>query len=285
MSDTKQPDVLPITGFPDVDQFLADTFEVMRKKGHDYRQGNDADLLHNFRTVADNVGSDMMKVWFTYFYKHYSAMVTYIKEGGQSESEPIEGRITDQIVYLVLFWKMVQEKKGKKVDVTQQINKLINNLYDNNYGNKRILDTTVNKSKSVVVLEGAGIPVKIDAQRAYELAGGEGVNTKVVLPERALEITEVLNERDRERAAAANGEGFSNELSKTFKEMALKEAMEDAKPIVMDVAKEFNDAKPAGSFLVENAGEKLTPVEEPAIKLSCGCTFMCHGHQEDGTPL
>jgi hypothetical protein len=101
----------PNTGYPDIDEFINDCFKTMREKGHDYRQGNDADILHNFRTVGNAVGEDMMKVWFTYFYKHYSAMVTYIKEGGQRESEPIEGRIKDQIVYLILFWKMVQESK------------------------------------------------------------------------------------------------------------------------------------------------------------------------------
>jgi hypothetical protein len=99
------------TGYLDIDAFLDDCLETMRVKGHDYRQGNDADLLHNFRTVGNTVGVDMMKVWFTYFYKHYSAMATFIKEGGQSESEPIEGRIKDQIVYLLLFYRMVQEKK------------------------------------------------------------------------------------------------------------------------------------------------------------------------------
>ena len=101
----------PITNFPDIDSFLRETFEVMRRKGHDYRQGNDADVLHNFRTVSKMVGEPMEKVWFTYFYKHLSALITFVKEGGQSESEPIEGRITDLIVYLVLFWKMVQESK------------------------------------------------------------------------------------------------------------------------------------------------------------------------------
>ena len=106
--------VPPNTGFRDIDRFLYDTFEVMRKKGHDYRQGNDADLLHNFRTVANSVGTPMEKVWFTYFYKHYSALVTFIKEGGQQESEPIEARITDLIVYLVLFWKMVQEIRAQR---------------------------------------------------------------------------------------------------------------------------------------------------------------------------
>jgi hypothetical protein len=103
------------TGYSDIDIFLDECLDTMRKKGHDYRQGNDDDLLHNFRSVGEQVGEDMMKVWFTYFYKHYSAMVTFIKEGGQSESEPIEGRIKDQIVYLLLFYRMIQEKKTSPI--------------------------------------------------------------------------------------------------------------------------------------------------------------------------
>jgi hypothetical protein len=99
-----------LTGYTDIDGFLNECLDTMRRKGHDYRQGNDDDLLHNFRSVGVAVDEDMMKVWFTYFYKHYSAVVTYIKEGGQSESEPIDGRIKDMIVYLLLFYRMTQER-------------------------------------------------------------------------------------------------------------------------------------------------------------------------------
>lgn len=108
------------TGHSDIDEFLYECFETMRSKGHDYRQGN-ADLLHNFRTVAGQVGIDPKQVWLTYFYKHYAAMVTYIKENGQSESEPIESRIKDQIVYLLLLYRMIQEEKTKNVSVLGEI--------------------------------------------------------------------------------------------------------------------------------------------------------------------
>lgn len=99
------------TGYEDIDAFLEDCLDTMRKKGHDYRQGNDDDVLHNFRTVSEAVGMSMEKVWFTYFYKHYSALSTFIKEDGQSESEPIEGRVKDLIVYLLLFSRMLNERK------------------------------------------------------------------------------------------------------------------------------------------------------------------------------
>lgn len=120
------------TGYYDLDLFLDDCFKTMREKGHDYRQGNDKDLLHNFRTVAQTVNSSMEKVWFTYFYKHYSAMCTYIKEGGQSESEPIEGRIKDQIVYLILFYRMVTDAKRVKAGDTFPVSVKFPELNDPN---------------------------------------------------------------------------------------------------------------------------------------------------------
>lgn len=96
-----------------INAFLDECFQTMKSKGHDYRQGDDTDILHNFRTVASAVDTDMMRVWYTYFFKHYAALVTYIKEGGQSESEPITGRVKDMIVYLLLFYKILDEAKQK----------------------------------------------------------------------------------------------------------------------------------------------------------------------------
>ena len=110
--------VAKLTGYYDIDVFLDDCLSTMQSKGHDYRQGNDNDLLHNFRTVGETVGLPMEKVWFTYFYKHYSALTTFIKEGGQSESEPIEGRIKDMIVYLLLFYRMTTNAKRNELGDT-----------------------------------------------------------------------------------------------------------------------------------------------------------------------
>ena len=105
-----------LTRFPDIDAFLWDCFETMEAKGHDYREGNDDDALHNFRTMGEDLDLPMEKIWFVYFSKHLKALKTYIKEGGQRESEPIEGRIKDMLVYLLLFYKMVQENKKFSVE-------------------------------------------------------------------------------------------------------------------------------------------------------------------------
>lgn len=114
MKNGETPSSPCLTGHHSVDKFLEKTLEIMRVKGHDYRQGNDNDLIHNFRTVSEAVNEPMEKVWFTYFYKHYAALTTYIKNGGQSESEPIEGRISDLIVYLLLFHEILLDKEKKR---------------------------------------------------------------------------------------------------------------------------------------------------------------------------
>lgn len=99
---------LVLTGDPSIDAMLRDCIETMRTKGEEYTLGS-VDRLHNFRTVGTAVGEPMQKVWFTYFYKHYAAVVSYIKNGQVKSNEPIRGRIMDLIVYLLLFTKMVDE--------------------------------------------------------------------------------------------------------------------------------------------------------------------------------
>lgn len=101
------------SGDPDIDALLADCLAVMQSKGRDYTM-EQPDRLHNFRTVGAFVDVPMPKVWATYFYKHVTAIFTFIKTGGQSESEPIRGRVVDCIVYLLLFGaRMLKELEAK----------------------------------------------------------------------------------------------------------------------------------------------------------------------------
>ena len=92
----------------EIDEFLDECFDTMAKKGKDYTIGS-VDRLANFKNVGEFVDIHMSKVFAVYFYKHIAAIFSYIKNGGQTESEPIEGRIKDCIVYLLLFYKMVKE--------------------------------------------------------------------------------------------------------------------------------------------------------------------------------
>lgn len=104
-----------LTGDPDFDSLLEEVLKTLETKGADYTMGS-KDRLHNFRTVGSFVDLSKEKVWSVYFYKHIAAIFNYIKSGGQSESEPIRGRIVDAIVYLLLFHKMVIEPTDWDLD-------------------------------------------------------------------------------------------------------------------------------------------------------------------------
>lgn len=109
-----------LTNDPEIDAMLQECIGTLFTKGAEYTLGS-ADRLHNFRTVGKMVDQPMEKVWFTYFYKHYSAVASYIKNGCYVKSnEPIQGRIMDCIVYLLLFSKMVEEiERGRKADAVE----------------------------------------------------------------------------------------------------------------------------------------------------------------------
>ena len=98
-----------LTGDLEIDELLERCVSTLESKGAEYTIGSD-DRLHNFRTVADSIGLKMPQVWFTYFYKHFSAISSYVKNDCTVKSnEGIDGRIMDCIVYLLLFFKMTRE--------------------------------------------------------------------------------------------------------------------------------------------------------------------------------
>jgi hypothetical protein len=79
-------------------------------KGHDY--AGDEDALANFKSASVRLGITPEQVWAVYADKHWSAVMTYCKEGAV-QSEPIEGRITDAILYLFLLRGLVEEKRER----------------------------------------------------------------------------------------------------------------------------------------------------------------------------
>jgi hypothetical protein len=104
--------VKQLTGDDDFDRILSICFDVLKIKGRDYTIES-PDRLKNFKDVASMVDVPPMKVLATYLWKHIAAVFSYIKSGGQNESEPIEMRIVDCINYLLLLGKMVSELGAK----------------------------------------------------------------------------------------------------------------------------------------------------------------------------
>ena len=110
MNDLEPRKMMRLTGDDDFDEALNKCAQVLEVKGKDYTIGN-TDRMHNFKTAASNFGITPLQSIGLYMYKHMAAVMSYIKSGGQNESEPIEMRIVDNINYLLFLYKMVQEEK------------------------------------------------------------------------------------------------------------------------------------------------------------------------------
>lgn len=102
-------------------KLVADTFasidSLSKTKGAEYTGGND-DRLQNFRRNAAALGLKTEQVWAVYAGKHWDSIQSYVKDISKpidqrrTLSEPIDGRIDDLIVYLLLFKAMVEEANG-----------------------------------------------------------------------------------------------------------------------------------------------------------------------------
>jgi len=90
---------------------LAHQAEVLQKitatKGAEY--SNDEDQLANFKRLAAELGLPDIKVCLVYLTKHLDAIKSYAKRG-EVMSEPIEGRIDDAILYLILLKGLIRDR-------------------------------------------------------------------------------------------------------------------------------------------------------------------------------
>lgn len=82
--------------------------DLTRSKGEEYSRSDDQ--LANFKRNAADLGLTPQQIWAVYFNKHIDSIKSYIANPTKPLSEPIEGRIDDAILYLLLFKAMVVEK-------------------------------------------------------------------------------------------------------------------------------------------------------------------------------
>lgn len=78
-------------------------------KGREY--ASDADATANFKARASQLDIDPLKVWGIFFGKHIDAINAFIRTG-HTLSEPIDGRIDDAILYLILLKALIAENGG-----------------------------------------------------------------------------------------------------------------------------------------------------------------------------
>jgi hypothetical protein len=86
---------------------VKEEFDISHKKGKEYTQG---DRLDNFKRLANELGIDAKKVLWVYLKKHLDSISNYIKEG-KVYTEPIQGRIMDARVYLMLLRGLIEEEQ------------------------------------------------------------------------------------------------------------------------------------------------------------------------------
>jgi len=89
---------------------------LTRSKGAEYARSN-TDQLANFKRQGEELGSTPEQILMVYLNKHVDSIKTYVKRLGTGQpvvlSEPIEGRIDDAILYLVLFKGLTRDRESK----------------------------------------------------------------------------------------------------------------------------------------------------------------------------
>lgn len=87
--------------------------ELSRSKGADY--ASDADRLSNFKDQAAKLGLTPYQVWAVYANKHWDAINAFVRNNGQLESEPIESRVHDILVYSILLLGLIKDKQREEI--------------------------------------------------------------------------------------------------------------------------------------------------------------------------
>lgn len=94
-----------------IDAELQRIGDLVADKDADYA-GRDAEsAFSNFHHAAEVLQIPEEKVWYVWMWKHWSAVETYVRDGGIS-SEPIDGRLDDVIGYCLLLKGLIREKEN-----------------------------------------------------------------------------------------------------------------------------------------------------------------------------
>lgn len=91
---------------------VVDEIRGLREAGQrEYAGGENA--FGNFVRLAVETDSTPEKVLWTYAMKHKDGIAAHIR-GHQSQREPVEGRINDLILYLIILRGMVEARRGSE---------------------------------------------------------------------------------------------------------------------------------------------------------------------------
>ena len=82
-----------------------------REAGQNEYARDSENVFANFERVASFTKTTREKALLTYMIKHIDGLCAYA-DGHHSQRENVRGRLTDIIVYCMLFWGMVEENEN-----------------------------------------------------------------------------------------------------------------------------------------------------------------------------
>ena len=98
-----------------LDETLKSLRSLSLSKGREYAN-SDEDSLSNFKRLGKQLGLPPEAVNLVFLTKHIDSISSYIRglqgQGNYTSSEPIEGRIDDAILYLILLKSLVFEREN-----------------------------------------------------------------------------------------------------------------------------------------------------------------------------
>lgn len=104
------------------EDFIERTFALSDKKRIEYTEGNqNADVLWNFKNIANKLGMTAIQILSVYLLKHISSLFQFFKKPNEKYSEPIEGRIMDIINYLLLLCALIKTTPQPNDNNTKRI--------------------------------------------------------------------------------------------------------------------------------------------------------------------
>jgi hypothetical protein len=96
-----------------LDETLKSLRSLSLSKGREYANDSE-DSLSNFKRLGKQLGLPPEAVTLVFLTKHLDSISSYIRslqgQGNYTSSEPIEGRIDDAILYLILLKALVQTR-------------------------------------------------------------------------------------------------------------------------------------------------------------------------------
>ena len=99
--------------FDDLFTSIIDQVKATRDDGQKEYAHDEVNIFANFERTARQLNTTREKVLMTFLMKHMDGIIAYIN-GHESQREDIRGRIKDAIVYLTLYWAMVEGEMGVK---------------------------------------------------------------------------------------------------------------------------------------------------------------------------